>query len=61
MWCWEQGEVRLVMPSSYYYRYCMNGGGHIDSRPTTLNSLYILGCTNVLVLYIFRLTGNPAT
>ena len=26
---WEQGKVRLVMPSSYYYQYCMNGGGHI--------------------------------
>ena len=23
--------------------------------------LRILGCKNVLVLYIFRLTGNPAT
>ena len=38
---WEQGEVRLVMPfsyyrlvmpSSYYYQYCMNGGGHIGQR-----------------------------
>ena len=24
---WEQGEVRLVMSSSYCYQYCMNGGG----------------------------------
>ena len=31
-WCWEQGEVRLVMPSSYYYQYCMNGGEHIGQR-----------------------------
>ena len=30
-------------------------------RPTALSSLYILGCKSVLVLYIFRLTGNPAT
>ena len=30
--CLEQGEVRLVMPSSYYYQkrqYCMSGGGQI--------------------------------
>ena len=29
---WEQGEVRLVMPSSDYYQHCMNGGGHIGQR-----------------------------
>ena len=29
---WEQGEVRLVMSFSYYYQYCVNGGGHIGQR-----------------------------
>ena len=33
---WKQGEVRLVVPSSYYYQYCMNGEGKY--RPTALTA-----------------------